>query len=360
MPRSLASFVPPREELVVYQVDPLQDPRWNELLLGHPVATVFHTPEWLEALRRTYGYEPIVLTTCAPSQELTMGLAVCRVNSWLTGRRLVSLPFSDHCEPLVNGMEEFQRLLSDFKQQALGSKYKYIELRPLSFSPAPESGLKKSKSFCFHKLDLGPPAAQLFGAFHKDCVQRKIRRAEREGLVYEDGNSAALLRKFYDLQVITRRRQQLPTQPFAWFRNLAACMRDKLKVRLVSKDGKPVASILTLQFRRILVYKYGCSDKLFSNLGGMQLLFWRAIQDAKRQGLSEFDLGRSDLDNEGLIRFKDRLGATPATVTYWRYFPISAAEGWDTWKIAVARRVVLHLPKACLTTAGSLLYRHVG
>lgn len=343
----------------MYQVDPLQDPRWHELLVRHPGATVFHTPAWLEALRRTYGYEPIVLTTCAPSQELTMGLAVCRVNSWLTGRRLVSLPFSDHCEPLVSSMEEFQCLLSGLKQEAVRSKYKYIEFRPLSFSLGPESGLERSESFCFHKLDLGPTAAELFSRFHKDCVQRKIRRAEREGLVYEDGNSAALLRRFYDLQVITRRRQQLPPQPFAWFRNLAACMGNKLKVRLVSKDGKPIASILTLQFRRILVYKYGCCDRLFSNLGAMQLLFWRAIQEAKREGLSEFDLGRSDLENGGLIHFKDRLGAKRTTMTYWRYGAPSDARP-DTRKMAVARRVVSHLPSAWLTTAGSLLYRHVG
>ena len=343
----------------MYQVDPLQDPRWKELLLRHPSATVFHTPEWLEALRRTYGYEPIVPTTSAPSRELTEGLAACRVSSWLTGRRLVSLPFSDHCEPLVSCMEEFQHLLSGLKQEAVRSQYKYIEFRPLSFSLGRVSGLERSESFCVHKLDLGPTAAELFSGFHKDCVQRKIRRAEREDLVYEDGNSAALLRKFYDLQVITRRRQQLPPQPFAWFRNLAVCMGDKLKVRLVSKDGKPVASILTLQFRRILVYKYGCSDKLFSNLGGMQLLFWRAILEAKREGLSEFDLGRSDLGNDGLIHFKDRLGAKRTAVSYWRYGASSDARP-DTRKMAVARRVVSHLPSAWLTTAGSLFYRHVG
>jgi hypothetical protein len=343
----------------VYTVDPLRDPRWSELLLRHPSATVFHTPEWLEALRRTYGYEPIVLTTSAPWEELTGAVVVCRVHSWLTGRRLVSLPFSDHCDPLVSSMEEFQRLLTSLTEETVRGKYKYVELRPLSFS-VDESGLEASESFCFHKLDLGPTPAELFQAFHKDCVQRKIRRAEREGLVYEAGHSSALLQQFYDLQVITRRRQQLPPQPFAWFRNLAVYLRDKLKVSVVSKDGVPLASILTLRFRRTLVYKYGCLDKLFSNLGGMQLLFWKAIQEAKRYGLSELDLGRSDIGNEGLIQFKDRLGATRTTLTYWRYSAIPATQGRHAWKMTAARRVFSHVPKAWLTTAGNHLYRHVG
>src|SRR2546430_5296635 len=91
---------------ILYSLDPLEDPRWAEFVQRHPRASVFHTPGWLEALRRTYGYEPVVYTTSLPRAELTNGLVFCRVRSWLTGRRLVSLPFSDHCEPLVHNSEE--------------------------------------------------------------------------------------------------------------------------------------------------------------------------------------------------------------------------------------------------------------
>ena len=38
-----------------------------------------------------------------PDEPLENGFLFCRVESWLTGRRLVSLPFSDHCEPLCKG-----------------------------------------------------------------------------------------------------------------------------------------------------------------------------------------------------------------------------------------------------------------
>ncbi len=345
---------------IVHQLDPLRDPRWNELLLKHPAATVFHMPQWLEALRRTYRYEPVVFTTSSPGQELTDGIVMCRVNSWLTGRRLVSLPFSDHCDPLVSSTDAFDRLLSGIKMEAARNKYKYIEFRPLNLSPGSESGLDNSESFCLHKLDLDQTAAQLFGGFHKDCVQRKIHRAAREGLVYEEGHSDALLQKFYELQLITRRRQQLPPQPLSWFRNLASCMGENLKVRIVSKDHKHIASILTIQFRRTLIYKYGSSDKLFSNLGGMQLLFWKAIQEAKGEGLLEFDLGRSESDNEGLIQFKDRLGATRTTLTYWRHSSLRAARSREPWKVGMAKRVFSHLPGTWLAGTGSLLYRHIG
>src|SRR5262245_51596549 len=86
----------------LYEIDPLRDRRWMPLVERHPKATVFHTHQWLEALWRSYQYEPVAFTDAAPGEPLANALLFCRVRSWITGRRLVSLPFSDHCEPLVD------------------------------------------------------------------------------------------------------------------------------------------------------------------------------------------------------------------------------------------------------------------
>src|SRR5216683_3051172 len=87
----------------VHEIDPLGDPRWDQLVENHPKASVFHSANWLRALQSAYDYDPVVLTTSPPGVALSNGLVFCRIKSWLTGRRLVSLPFSDHCEPLVSG-----------------------------------------------------------------------------------------------------------------------------------------------------------------------------------------------------------------------------------------------------------------
>lgn len=73
----------------VYEIGPLQDARWPQFLERHRLASLFHTKEWLDLLRRTYGYRASVLTTSKPGERLTNGLVYCRVQSWLTGRRLV-------------------------------------------------------------------------------------------------------------------------------------------------------------------------------------------------------------------------------------------------------------------------------
>src|SRR5277367_2778090 len=111
-----------------YQIDPTKDPRWAEFVERHPRASVFHSVNWLKALRRTYGYEPAAFTTSSPTGDLENGLVFCRVNSWLTGRRLVSLPFSDHCEPLCDAAEDVNFLIRNLQSSMEHQKWKYLEV----------------------------------------------------------------------------------------------------------------------------------------------------------------------------------------------------------------------------------------
>jgi CelD/BcsL family acetyltransferase involved in cellulose biosynthesis len=344
---------------MVYTFNPLQDPRWAELSQRHPRASVFHTTGWLEALHRTYGYEPVVYTTCPPETRLTNGIVFCRIHSWLTGRRMVSLPFADHCEPLIENPEQGKEVFASLQGALDGERLKYIEIRPLSPDLSAETSLQKGDSFCFHSLDLRASREDLFRRTDKSSVQRRIRRAEREALTYEEGYSEALLNKFYGLLMLTRKRHNLPPQPIEWFRNLITFLRDRLTIRVVSYRQEPVASILTLSHRDTYVYKYGCSDARHHNLGGMPLLFWRAIQAAKDCGMQVFDFGRSDTINEGLVRFKDNWGTTRSTLTYGRICAQVRHEKGKEYLMHVSKRILTCLPDGLITAAGRLLYRHV-
>jgi CelD/BcsL family acetyltransferase involved in cellulose biosynthesis len=344
----------------IRKIDPINDPAWLALVEKHPRSSVFHTPGWLEALRRTYEFETYALTTSPPGEKLAQGIVFCRVSSWLTGQRLVSLPFSDHCEPLVDNEGELNCLLAELRGKWKFQGCKYVELRPLEFNLADHSDLSNSDTYCLHRLDLRPDLEGLYEGFHKDCVRRKIRRAEREKLVYEAGRSEAQLEKFYGLVVSTRQRQLLPPQPLNWFRNLIACLGDKLRIHLVSKNGQPVAGILTLRHKAVLVYKYGCSDHALNNLGGTQLVFWKAIQEAKRDGLQELDLGRTEWDHLGLLKFKDRWGAAQSTMTYWRYGAMRGQNASAGVGSRIAKWFIARMPKRLLTATGSILYRHFG
>ena len=341
-----------------YELNPLSDPRWEIFTERHPQASVFHSTSWLRTLQKAYGYEPLAITTCASNAALDNGLIFCRIKSRLTGWRFVSLPFSDHCEPLVNNSHELDDLLLHMRPYVDSGKWKYVEIRPIENQPGSQSALC-FRNYWWHRLDLGRSKQELFRRLHKDSIQRKIRRAEREKLEYEEGTSESLLTSFYKLLIVTRRRQYLPPQPLSWFRTLIASFGDKLKLRVASKGDLPVASILTIAHKNTLVYKYGCSDARFHPLGGMAFLLWKAIEDAKDMGLEQFDLGRSDCDNRGLVLFKERWGALGSQLHYWTYPPRPMGTP-ENWKREVLRRVVPLAPDFVLRATGKLLYGHIG
>src|SRR2546428_9643395 len=180
-----------------HRIDPLADPRWVEFVKRHPRASVFHTPGWLEALRRTYGYEAVAYTTTPPGIDLTNGVVLCRVYSRITGRRMVTLPFLDHCEPLVNGSEDLEGLLCSLEIDGRREGWKYVEIRPRTTCAAAPAGMEPAQYFYFHTVDLSLELEGIFRRFHKDSTQRKIRRGERGGLTYQKGRREALLQKFY-------------------------------------------------------------------------------------------------------------------------------------------------------------------
>jgi hypothetical protein len=348
----------------VYRLDPLRDPRWIELVERHPHASIFHAKGWLEALQRTYGYEPIAFTTSSPGQELRNAIVFCRIRSWLTGQRLVSLPFSDHCDPLIEDTEDLVSLCEQLVGDRKMNGWRYLEIRPgrdalglrSGFTPA----FSPAQRFCFHALDLRPTSDALFRAFHKDSTQRKIRRAEREGLVYEDGRAEELLRAFYGLVLQTRQRHQLPPQPFAWFRNIAMFLPDAMTVRIAKRGDRPVAGVLTLRHRDTMVYKYAASDAAHHKLGGMHLVMWKLIQDARSKGCVSLDLGRSNEDDLGLLTFKDRWGAARSTAVYWRNPAPVASSPLRSWVLHRAGQAFSHVPGGFRAAAGRILYKHVG
>jgi len=329
-------------------VEPLEDSRWEPFLEKHPRASVFHSSPWLEALSRTYGFQPIAYTTSLPGEDLENAMVFCPVESWLTGRRLVSLPFS---AALMRKVED--------------ERWSYLELRPQEPFEVATSLRHTAATYAFHQLDLWPDIDTIFNGFHKSSTQRKIRRAEREGLTYREGSTPDLLDDFFRLFTLSRKRQGLAPQSREWFANLMDCFGDALKVRVAFKDDVAVAAMITIRHKDTLTYKYGCSDPRFNRLGSMHLLFWNAIQEAKFSGLRFLDFGRCDAGQEGLITFKNRWGAAQSVLTYMRYGTAEKSTHMfdlysSQWKSRAAKYALKHISPSILPMIGRMVYQHIG
>ncbi|MEJ2111855.1 MAG: GNAT family N-acetyltransferase, partial [Acidobacteriota bacterium] len=125
-------------------------------------------------------------------------------------------------------------------------------------------------------------------------------------------------------------------------------------IRVARHQGRPVASILTLRYKKTETYKYGCSEDADNNMGGMQLLLWQAIEEAKASGMKKMDLGRCDICDEGLAVFKERWGAERHEISYLRFPNRTNSER----NLRLAHKIFSRLPDSILAISGEILYRH--
>jgi CelD/BcsL family acetyltransferase involved in cellulose biosynthesis len=342
------------------RIDPVADPAWTEFLGRCEGAEVFHHPLWLELSRAQYGYEIVAHCIRGEDGAIEAGLPVARIESRLTGRRLVAVPFSDTCAPLIarDAAPEAEVALGRALAAAAGR-----ERLPLTVH-APLPGVPancRARRFVRHELPLEPAADEVEARFSKQKVTRNVARAEREGLSFEVGRDRAALDRFYRLHLLTRRRQGVPTQPKSFIRRFARLFEADLGfVGTVRDDGDAVAAGVFLTFADTLTYKYGASDPARLAKRPNHLLHAGAIRVGCERGLRRYDLGRTDLDNEGLRRFKRGWGAAELDLLYTYLGAPPPDEGGGGVRERLSETVIRHSPPFVGQLAGQLLYRHYG
>ena len=87
----------------------ISDKAWFEFLALQADATVFHHPLWSICLSESYRYRPFVIVMKDSEGKIVGGLPVMEIDSWLTGKRWVSLPFTDHCSPLLRNKDDLEK-----------------------------------------------------------------------------------------------------------------------------------------------------------------------------------------------------------------------------------------------------------
>src|SRR6266567_5179105 len=143
----------------IRSLNPMEQPGWDKLVTSHPGATFFHSTSWAAVLHDTYGHRPNYF--CAmKGDRLAAALPVMEVNSPLTGRRGVSLPFTDECPVLSDGSIGEQELFEQAVAVGRRRRWRYLECRGthnLSRTASP------SHSFYGHVLSLSDGADRIFG-----------------------------------------------------------------------------------------------------------------------------------------------------------------------------------------------------
>jgi hypothetical protein len=347
----------------VQVIDPRATPAWEEFVAQQAEGSVFHGVAWARVLLETYRYQPRYYVLTDTSGDILAGIPLLLVDSRLTGRRLVGLPFSDLCPPLVRDGIDASPLLESIRRDALGDRLSYIEIRGGSPLPLNQWGYQETSCFTRHVICLDRSLDELQTAF-QSSARRGMKKALREGVTVRPGTSPVDMRRFYDLYLTTRRKHGVVPAPYRFFEKIQALLLAAGSGCLLFAEwqGRLIAADLLLWDGRRIFYKFNVSDPQALEQRPNNLLMWEAIRLGKERGCSSFDLGRTEADNEGLDRFK-RLWASEASPLPYYYYP--AVKGFATEDGTSVKRTLMSVavrlaPRLLLPRAGSLLYRHLG
>ena len=291
-------------ELSVVTIDPVTDPRWA-MLLQMRAASVFHSPAWFRALADAYSIEAKAYITINGANIPQGGIAFCILQD-IFPRRLVSLPFSDTCDPLLTTQTAWAPLARRLGQEGIP-----LFLRCLDRSGFVDPTFTVVKRARWHTLPILAERSSIWANFD-GSVRRAVRKAEKHGVEIKPLTTSAHLGEFHRLHVALRRRKyRLLAQPLSFFEAIKRSFEevDGWFPLGAFANGQLIAATLYLRWRGTLYYKFNASCMGALQLRANNLLIWAGISLAKSLGCGEVDLGPSDDNQPGLIRFKRQFGA---------------------------------------------------
>ena len=351
-------MMPPPVETDVITVEPGTDPRWESLVTTRSTS-VFQSPSWLRVLSNTYDFPVRARLLVGADGAPEAGVVYAEIADFMDPR-ISSLPFSDYCDPIARDLPTWRRLAD-----GLVAKGRRIDVRCLDCDVA--SGDERFEvvgQAAWHGVDLQRDLDDIWAQIHSSA-RRAIRKADVAGVMVTTASTKEDLRAFYDLHLgIRKYKYRLLAQPFRFFEGIWDEFLEEEKGFLVLAmlDGQAVGGILFLEWQGTLYYKFNASDRSSLSVRPNDRLIWEGIKIAKSRGLGLMDFGLSDLDQEGLMRYKRKYATEERTITHFRYSPDGSPSEADR----IARSVLNELtellvddavPDEVTARAGDLLYR---
>ena len=342
--------------------------QWDAFVENHPFGWISHLSAWKEVLERTFKHirgHFVAIWDDGPN-EIVAGIPIYTVRSWLTGNRLVSVPFITHGEALISSPQHMEMLLPPIFDLYKKTRASYIEFNTWrSTSLVEDPRLEVSHFYKHHYLPLDRNPEELKKTFHKSSIQRKISRAIKNDLQVKLGKNEEDLAVFYRIFSRTRKRLGLPPFPYRFFRSSWEVLgpSNLMTLLLVFHNGQPVASSILFKFKEMVVSEFNCDAGGFRNLGVNQFCEWEAIKLAYEQGYKIFSFGRTPPQNKGLMAYKGRWGTTQDDLPSF-FFPSSfhkeIEEREASWKYKLIKRVSEKTSGSLFHILGELVYRHMG
>jgi FemAB-related protein (PEP-CTERM system-associated) len=270
---------------------------------SRPEAEPFHLPEWSQAVERGCRQRAYMLLAEDERGALTGILPLTEMRSPLFGSALVSTGFGVGGGVLGHGADALGEAAWRLSQH-LGCAS--VELRG---GVLPGGWQRREGTYAGFARDIPEGDDAILKAIPRK-QRAEVRRALGFGLDVSTGRDTGAHYRVYSESV---RNLGTPVFPRALFE--AVLEGFDADILTVSRDGKPLASVLSLYFNGTVFPYWGGGTGEARTWRANDLMYFELMRHARARGCTRFDFGRSKLGT-GAFSFKKNWGFEPRPLTY--------------------------------------------
>lgn len=331
--------------------------RVDSYLAACSQATPYHHIQWLLAVKKAYGFDFEYLVA-EKDLQIEGVLPVCRFRS-ITGKQsLCALPFCDVGGVVANSDAIREKLIAFAVERGEQLQAMPLQLRQRQNVVADGVDMVDRKVSMLLEL---PESADVLLAGFKSKLRSQIKKAEKNGLVFDFSNDEKSIEDFF--YVFCRNMHLLgsPTHSIKWFHALRESYQENLLVGRVWSEGQIVGAGILLFSGNNVSIPWASTLRDYNRLAPNMLLYWNLLRVSCDRGCKQFDFGRSTYA-EGTYNFKKQWGAKPVLLD-WQILDAQGVVAETSGNKGRAREIVENvwrkLPLSLVNSIGPRLRRHI-
>jgi FemAB-related protein (PEP-CTERM system-associated) len=296
-----------------------REAEWDRYVRSASGGTFFHQLGWRWLVERTFGHRAHYLTALRDGNIVGV-LPMFELKSLLFGHSLVSIPFAIGGGLVADDGAAAQALLAHAKEFASERKVDYLELR--SETPLDDPELVGKDLYVTFRTDLTQG---------EEALLKRMDRKRRQMMNYVlkapfEHRVAGIeeLPLFYEMFCASMRHHGTPVYPKLFLREILDRHPANTNLFFVYHEGRPVAGVLNLLFRDVVMPFYAGADRTERPRGVDDYLYLAIMRWGRENGFRTFDFGRSKRET-GAYKFKARWGMDEVPLGY-QYYLVKARE----------------------------------
>ena len=292
--------------------DPHERARIAVFVEAQADGTPFHLAEWSLAVAEGCGQAAHYLIAETGDGELAGVLPLTLVRSPLFGTALVSAGFAVGGGVLASGASAARALADEAWGVALATGSATLELRG---GAMPGSGYHSDDtSYLGYVTSLAADdEAQLNAIPRKQRAE--VRKSFDNGLEIAIGTARRDRAAHYRVYAESVRNLGTPVFPKRLFARAIDLFGERADILTVRRDGRAVASVLSLYWRGTVYPYWGGGTDEARALRANDAMYYALMNHARRRGCSRFDFGRSKAGT-GAAAFKKNWGFVGEPLAY--------------------------------------------